>query len=120
MLSEKAAEKLNVLPEQLSGLNDHVSFIHTKYLLVDAFSDDPIVVCGSANFSTASNTNNDENMMIVRGDTRLADQFAVNFLRMFRHHEYRNRANSDKVLCCARLSAEYEANEFSHSFFFLL
>lgn len=92
VLDEKAASLLGVLPEQardtlleslfvlnapalqVTGLNDHVSYIHTKYLLVDPFSADPIVVCGSANFSKASNLNNDENMMIVRGDTRLADQ----------------------------------------------
>src|SRR5262249_18591034 len=35
------------LQEHLTGLNDHVKYIHTKYLLVDPLTDDPIVVSGS-------------------------------------------------------------------------
>ena len=97
VLDETSAEVLGVLPEQLTGLNAHVSYIHTKYLLIDAFSEDPIVVCGSANFSRASNVNNDENMMILRGDTRVADQYAVNFFRLWRHFEYRYRVRQGLV-----------------------
>jgi hypothetical protein len=50
------------LVEQLSGLNVHVRYLHTKYMLVDPLGANPLVVCGSANFSEASTTNNDENM----------------------------------------------------------
>jgi phosphatidylserine/phosphatidylglycerophosphate/cardiolipin synthase-like enzyme len=80
--------------ETLTGLNDHVSYLHTKYMLVDPLSDDPIVITGSANFSTASTHANDENMLIIRGDTRVADIFLGEFMRLFKHFEYRNRENS--------------------------
>ena len=39
------------LQEYLTGLNSHVKFIHTKFMLVDPLGDDPLVVTGSANFS---------------------------------------------------------------------
>ena len=44
-------------------LNQHVSYIHSKFLLKDPLGDDPIVVTGSANFSDASTNDNDENML---------------------------------------------------------
>ena len=47
VIGEADAADLGALPEQLTGLNDHVGYIHTKYLLIDPFSDDPIVVCFS-------------------------------------------------------------------------
>ncbi|HZS16743.1 MAG TPA: phospholipase D-like domain-containing protein, partial [Candidatus Udaeobacter sp.] len=56
------------LVEQLSGLNVNVRYLHTKYMLVDPLGANPLVVSGSANFSEASTTNNDENMLIIRGN----------------------------------------------------
>jgi phosphatidylserine/phosphatidylglycerophosphate/cardiolipin synthase-like enzyme len=61
------------LEEALTDLNKHVRYVHTKYMLSDPLGADPIVISGSANFSEASTTQNDENMLVVRGDTRLAD-----------------------------------------------
>jgi len=74
------------------GLNQHVAFIHCKFLLHDPLGDDPIVVTGSANFSTASTTDNDENMVIVRGDRRVADIYFTEFNRLFNHYYFRSIA----------------------------
>lgn len=74
----------------LLGLNSHVSYVHSKFLLVDPLGDDPIVVTGSANFSNASTTDNDENMIIVRGDRRTADIYATEFNRIFNHYYFRS------------------------------
>ena len=84
----------DTLVETLTGLNDHVSFLHTKYLLIDPLSDDPIVITGSANFSSNSTTANDENMLVIRGDTRVADIFLGEFMRLFNHFRYRNESNA--------------------------
>ncbi len=80
--------------ETLTGLNNHVNYLHTKYMLIDPLSDDPIVISGSANFSTASTHDNDENMLIIRGNTRVADIFLGEFMRLFKHFEHRNKENS--------------------------
>ncbi len=61
-------------------------YIHTKFMLVDPLSDDPLVVTGSANFSIPSQVNNDENMLVIRGDTRVADIYFGEFMRIFDHH----------------------------------
>ena len=70
-----------------------VFFIHTKFLLIDPLSDDPLVCSGSANFSSNSLLQNDENMLLVRGDTRVADIYLTEFDRIFRHFYFRDVAN---------------------------
>ena len=70
-----------------------VFFVHTKFLLIDPLSDDPLVCSGSANFSSNSLLQNDENMLLVRGNTRVADIYMTEFDRIFRHFYFRNIAN---------------------------
>ena len=48
---------------------------------------------GSANFSSNSLLQNDENMLLIRGDTRVADIYLTEFDRIFRHFYFRNVAN---------------------------
>jgi len=73
----------------LIGLNTHVSYIHSKFLLRDPLGADPIVVTGSANFSDASTNSNDENMLIIRGNQRVADIYFTEFNRLFNHYYFR-------------------------------
>jgi phosphatidylserine/phosphatidylglycerophosphate/cardiolipin synthase-like enzyme len=70
-------------------LNQHVSYIHSKILLRDPLGADPIVVTGSANFSVASTTGNDENMLVIRGNRRVADIYFTEFNRLFNHYYFR-------------------------------
>ena len=74
----------------LLGLNQHVSYVHSKFLLIDPLGDDPIVVTGSANFSDASTNDNDENMLVIRGDRRVADIYFTEFNRLFNHYYFRS------------------------------
>jgi phosphatidylserine/phosphatidylglycerophosphate/cardiolipin synthase-like enzyme len=76
--------------ERLTGLNVHVKYLHTKYLLVDPFGDDPLLISGSANFSAASTRNNDENMLVIRGDRRVVDIYLTEFFRIFTHYRARD------------------------------
>lgn len=77
--------------EKLTGLNGHVNYIHTKFMLIDPLSADPIVITGSANFSKNSSVANDENMLVIRGSTRVADIYLTEFMRIFNHFEFRDR-----------------------------
>lgn len=78
------------------GLNTHVLYIHSKFLLKDPLSLDPIVVTGSANFSDPSTTDNDENMVIIRGDQRVADIYFTEFNRLFNHYYFRSVVEATK------------------------
>jgi phosphatidylserine/phosphatidylglycerophosphate/cardiolipin synthase-like enzyme len=73
--------------------NGHVFFVHSKFLLIDPLSDDPLVCSGSANFSKNSLVANDENMLLIRGNRRIADIYMTEFDRIFRHFRARDIIN---------------------------
>lgn len=70
-------------------LNRHVMYVHTKFLLKDPLSKEPVIVIGSANFSKAATDTNDENMIIIKGNTRVADIYFTEFMRIFNHYYFR-------------------------------
>lgn len=78
--------------ETLTGLNSHVGYIHTKFMLIDPLGDDPIVITGSANFSDASTTANDENMLVIRRNLRVADIYVGEYMRLWNHYAFREWA----------------------------
>jgi len=43
------------------------------------------VITGSANFSPDSTSDNDENMLVIRGDLQVADTYFTEFGRLFQH-----------------------------------
>lgn len=67
----------------------HVYWIHTKYMLIDPLSDNPVVISGSANFSKASTDTNDENMLVIKGNKRIADIYFGEYMRLFAHYSFR-------------------------------
>jgi hypothetical protein len=74
----------NFMGEELTGFNRN-RYIHDKFMLVDPLGDDSIVVTGTANFSGASQADNDENMVVIRGNTRVSDIYFGEFMRVFDH-----------------------------------
>jgi phosphatidylserine/phosphatidylglycerophosphate/cardiolipin synthase-like enzyme len=82
--------------KERSGLpvSEHVKWVHTKFMLVDPLSDDPIVITGSANFSDSSVNTNHENMLVIRGDKRVADIYLGEFMRQFTSYAFRDAAYS--------------------------
>ncbi len=78
------------LKETLTGFNGNsVLYIHTKFMVIDALTADPIVITGSANFSGPSIDTNDENMLVIRGNTRVADIYLGEFFRIYDHLYFR-------------------------------
>jgi phosphatidylserine/phosphatidylglycerophosphate/cardiolipin synthase-like enzyme len=82
------------LAERSNSLSQNVRFVHTKYLLVDPFGKNPVVISGSANFSDASTRSNDENMLVIKGDKRVVDIYVGEFMRLWRHHRFRYIENT--------------------------
>lgn len=91
LIPENAFERW--LQEHLTGFNEHVKYVHTKYMLIDPLGSDPVVITGSANFSDASTKNNDENMLVIRGSKYAADVYLSEFMRLFMHYYFRSIVN---------------------------
>jgi phosphatidylserine/phosphatidylglycerophosphate/cardiolipin synthase-like enzyme len=74
----------NFIGEVLTGFNTNL-YIHDKFMLVDPLGNDPVVATGSANFSRTSQVSNDENMLVIRDNQRVADIYFGEFMRIFDH-----------------------------------
>ncbi|GAC1304556.1 MAG: phospholipase D-like domain-containing protein [Vulcanimicrobiaceae bacterium] len=64
-------------------------FVHHKFIVIDAETDRPIIFTGSANMSNNSSFNNDENVLQIVGDSRLAAIYLAEFMRLFEHYRAR-------------------------------
>lgn len=108
----------NFAEERGNPLNTN-KYIHNKFMLVDPLSDDPIVITGSANFSRPSQRINDENMLVLRGDTRIADIYFGEFMRIFDHHyaRYISRILKEKNLNDPNAGYLKPTNEWTKSHF---
>jgi hypothetical protein len=85
------------IADRLQRLNVNVDYVHTKFMLIDPLSDVPIVITGSANWSDESVKLNDENMVVIRGDTRVADIYLTDFMRLFNHYRLRGKARTPRT-----------------------
>jgi phosphatidylserine/phosphatidylglycerophosphate/cardiolipin synthase-like enzyme len=63
--------------------------VHTKAIVTDFTSDTPTIISGSHNLSAAASNSNDENYLIIRGDTDLADRYGLELLRFYEHYRFR-------------------------------
>jgi len=77
-----------VTRKQFLGNIGH-AIIHSKVVVIDPFSADPVVITGSHNFSSSASGKNDENFIIVKGDHELAEAYAVNIFGAYSHYRYR-------------------------------
>ncbi|WPN60219.1 phospholipase D-like domain-containing protein [Pseudomonas sp. P9_31] len=76
------------LKENMKGQKGNL-LVHTKAIVVDFTSDSPTIISGSHNLSTAASNGNDENYLIIRGNTDLADRYGLELLRFYEHYRFR-------------------------------
>ncbi|MEP6613615.1 MAG: phospholipase D-like domain-containing protein [Mucilaginibacter sp.] len=72
-----------------------VDFLHNKIILIDPLGQTPIVISGSANYSTNSTSLNDENTLVIKGDQTVADKYFTEYVRLFDHFSFREWLNSN-------------------------
>ncbi|MCC6148174.1 MAG: phospholipase [Anaerolineaceae bacterium] len=63
--------------------------IHTKLIIVDLTSDHPTVISGSHNLSKSASNGNDENYLIIRNNTQVADIYGCELMRFYDHYRFR-------------------------------
>lgn len=73
-----------------------ILYVHNKFFILDALTDHPVVLTGSANFSNNSIRNNDENSILIKGNARVADIYLSEFDRLFTHFWPRYLAEINK------------------------
>jgi phosphatidylserine/phosphatidylglycerophosphate/cardiolipin synthase-like enzyme len=69
-------------------------YIHHKFVLIDAESANPTIYTGSANMSKNALYRNDENLLEIKGDRRLAATYLAEFMRLYEHYRARAEWNA--------------------------
>ncbi|RXZ38173.1 hypothetical protein D9O50_01085 [Oxalobacteraceae bacterium CAVE-383] len=62
---------------------------HDKIIVIDPFSDDCVVITGSHNLGYKASYNNDENLVIFKGQHALAQAYATHVLDIYDHFSWR-------------------------------
>jgi phosphatidylserine/phosphatidylglycerophosphate/cardiolipin synthase-like enzyme len=76
------------IKEGLRGQRGNL-LVHTKAVVTDFTTDHPVVLSGSHNLSVPASNGNDENYLIIRGDTDVADRYGLEILRFYEHYRFR-------------------------------
>ena len=76
------------LRETTAGQKGNI-LIHTKLIVVDFTSEAPTVISGSHNLSQSASQGNDENFLVIRGNTDVADCYGVELMRLYEHYRFR-------------------------------
>jgi phosphatidylserine/phosphatidylglycerophosphate/cardiolipin synthase-like enzyme len=66
-----------------------MAIVHSKTIVIDPFSDDCAVITGSHNFSDSASAKNDENLVIIRGNRKLAQAYALHINGVYDHYSWR-------------------------------
>lgn len=76
------------LRETLAGQAGNI-LVHTKLIILDFTTDTPTIISGSHNYSANASQSNDENYLVLRGNTEIADAYGCELLRIYDHYRFR-------------------------------
>lgn len=76
---------------ELKKLPGTFAMVHSKVVLVDPFTDQPVLLTGSHNLGPKASGTNDENLLIIRDAHGLADAYATNIMAIYNQYRWRFR-----------------------------
>jgi phosphatidylserine/phosphatidylglycerophosphate/cardiolipin synthase-like enzyme len=65
------------------------AMVHSKVIVIDPFGAHPVVMTGSHNLGPKASKGNDDNLLIIRGDSELAAAYAVNIVGIYATYRWR-------------------------------
>ena len=74
-------------------LNAGFAITHDKIVVIDPFVDNCVVVTGSHNLGYQASYNNDENLVMIKGNKKLAQAYATHVLDVYDHFSWRWAVN---------------------------
>lgn len=74
-----------------------IFLVHTKIVVTNFTSSNPVIIGGSHNLSIPASNGNDENYLIIRNDTDLAYRYRLEVMRIYDHYRFRYYANKLKL-----------------------
>jgi phosphatidylserine/phosphatidylglycerophosphate/cardiolipin synthase-like enzyme len=93
VISANALDKKVPQGWQKELLKAGFAITHDKIVVIDPFADDCVVVTGSHNLGYQASYNNDENLLIIEGNKKLAMAYATHVLDVYDHFAWRWTVN---------------------------
>lgn len=63
--------------------------IHSKLIVIDPFSDNPVIMTGSHNMGAKASKSNDDNLNIITGNQTIAMAYALGIFGIYKHYRWR-------------------------------
>ncbi|MBS1164520.1 MAG: hypothetical protein H6R00_545 [Proteobacteria bacterium] len=65
------------------------AMVHSKVVVIDPYGDNPVVITGSHNLGPKASGVNDENLLIIKGNSALASQYAGKIMEIYAQYRWR-------------------------------
>ena len=63
--------------------------IHSKAIVIDPFSANPVLITGSHNMGSKASASNDDNLNIITGNKALVQAYAIHMMAVYHHYRWR-------------------------------
>jgi phosphatidylserine/phosphatidylglycerophosphate/cardiolipin synthase-like enzyme len=73
------------------------AMVHSKIVVIDPIGEHPVVITGSHNLGPKASAKNDDNMIIIENDCRLAQEYSVNIMTIYNQYRWRWRRSQFKA-----------------------
>lgn len=94
LLPAEIDEATEFFAREMRKLPDARAMVHSKVVLIDPFSDHPVLLTGSHNLGPKASGKNDENLLIIRDAHGLAAAYAVNIMAIYNQYRWRFRRHA--------------------------
>ena len=82
--------------KELLKLPRTFAMVHSKVIVVDPYGDKPVVMTGSHNMGPKASGVNDENLLIIEGDSDLASQYAGQIMQIYSQYRWRQSVQAQQ------------------------
>jgi phosphatidylserine/phosphatidylglycerophosphate/cardiolipin synthase-like enzyme len=75
--------------KELLKLPRTFAMVHSKVIVIDPYGENPVVMTGSHNMGPKASGVNDENLLIIEGDSELSSQYAGHIMQVYSQYRWR-------------------------------
>jgi phosphatidylserine/phosphatidylglycerophosphate/cardiolipin synthase-like enzyme len=81
--------------KELLRLPRTFAMVHSTVIVIDPYGEKPVVMTGSHNMGPKASGVNDENLLIIEGDSDLASQYAGHIMQVYSQYRWRQSLQRD-------------------------
>ena len=96
VLPANIQERFTFWIQELLKLPRTFAMVHSKVIVVDPYGEKPVVITGSHNMGPKASGVNDENLLIIEGDSDLASRYAGHIMQVYSQYRWRQSVQEQR------------------------